>query len=92
MSSSSPPPGPDADAAFTLGLAASTVLAALGIALSAHSGSVTSLGAIVLAIVGLPAVFVVTSCLLAVWLGYDRDAVDAHRLTESIHEHTEERS
>lgn len=89
MSNSSPDPGPDADAAFTLGSAASVVLTLLGIAVLFWSGSLTFLGAVAFLVLGLPAVFVVTSCLLAVWLGYDRDAMDAFRLTESLHEQTE---
>lgn len=90
MSPSPAPPGPDADAAFSLGLATTVVLAVLAIALSVWSGSVTLSSAVLLFVLGLPAVFVVASCLLAVWLGYDRDAVDAHRLTESLHEQVDE--
>jgi len=89
MSSSSPPPGPDADAAFTLGLAASVVLAALAVALSVWSGGLTLLSASVLLVLGLPTVFVVASCLLATWLGYDRDAMDAYELADALREHNE---
>jgi hypothetical protein len=87
---SSSAPGPDADAAFTLGLVAGTVLTLLVIALSFWSGAVSPLHAIVLAVLVLPAAFVLTACLLAVWLGYDRDAVDALELTDAVQEYTEE--
>ena len=89
MASPSPPPGPDADAAFTLGIAASVVLAALAITFSVWTGDLTLPSAIVLLVLGLPTVFVVASCLLAVWLGYDRDAIDAYELADALREHTD---
>ena len=92
MRTSNPTPGPDADAAFTFGLATAVILAVLAIALAIQSGSMTLLNGVVLALVVLPAVFVVTSCVLAVWLGYDPDVVDAYRLTQSLHEQAEEES
>lgn len=90
MSPSSSAPGPDADATFRLGLAAGMVLTLLAIALSFWSGTVSSLHAIVLVVLLVPAAFVLTACLLAVWLGYDRDTADALWLTESACEYTEE--
>jgi hypothetical protein len=90
MRTSKPTPGPDADAAFTSGLATAIVLAVLAIALAVRSGSVTLLSGVVLVLVVLPAVFVVTSCVLAVWLGYDPDVVDAYELTQSLREQAEE--
>ena len=90
MSPSSSAPGPDADAAFSLGLVAGMVLTLLAIALSFWSGAMSSLHAIVLVILVLPAAFVLTACLLAVWLGYDREAVDAFELTDSVHGYPEE--
>ena len=92
MRTSNPTPGPNADAAFTFGLATAVALAALAIALAVRSGSVTILSGVVLTMAVLPAVFIVTSCVLAVWLGYDPDVVDAYRLTQSLHEQAEEES
>jgi hypothetical protein len=89
MRTSNPTPGPDADAAFTFGLATAVILAVLAIALAIQSGSMTLLNGVVLALVVLPAVFVVTSCVLAVWLGYDPDVVDAYELTQSLRERAE---
>ena len=89
MRTSNPAPGPDADAAFTFGLATAVILAVLAIALAIQSGSMTLLNGVVLALVVLPAVFVVTSCVLAVWLGYDPDVVDAYELTQSLREQAE---
>ena len=90
MRTSNPAPGPDADTAFTFGLATAVVLAVLAIALAVRSGSVTLLNGAVLAMVVLPAVFVLASCVLAGWLGYDPDVVDAYKLTQSLREQTEE--
>lgn len=87
MVSSTPSPGPDADAAFRLGSVASVVLTILVVSLSFWSGNVTLPSAITLFVLGLPAVFVVTSCLLASWLGYDKDAIDAFRRSNTLHEH-----
>ena len=89
MRTSNPTPGPNADAAFTFGLATAVILAVLAIALAIQSGSMTLLNGVVLALVVLPAVFVVTSCVLAVWLGYDPDVVDAYELTQSLRERAE---
>ena len=89
MRTSNPTPGPDADAAFTFGLATAVILAVLAIALAIQSGSMTLLNGVVLALVVLPAVFVVTSCVLAVWLGYDPDVVDAYELTQSLRKRAE---
>ena len=89
MRTSNPTPGPNADAAFTFGLATAVILAVLAIALAIQSGSMTLLNGVVLALVVLPAVFVVTSCVLAVWLGYDPDVVDAYELTQSLRKRAE---
>ena len=89
MRTSNPTPGPDADAAFTFGLATAVALAALAIVLAVRSGSVTLLSGVVLIMAVLPAVFIVTSCVLAVWLGYDPDVVDAYELTQSLRERAE---
>ncbi|WP_254537022.1 hypothetical protein [Halomarina litorea] len=69
-------PGPDADAAFRLGLAVATTGALAALALSVWAGSVTLLGATLFALFGLPVLLVVVASVLSVWLGYDKRAVD----------------
>lgn len=69
-----PRPGPDAERAFALGLAATTVGALALIGLLLWGGVLTPAGAAVASIIGVPVLVVVTSCLLGVWLGYAADS------------------
>ncbi|EMA47914.1 hypothetical protein [Halococcus saccharolyticus] len=69
-------PGPAAAEAFTLGITTAATLGLAGLWLLVWTDVLTLLGAIFVAFFGLPVLLVVVSCLLSVWLGYDKDAVD----------------
>jgi hypothetical protein len=69
-------PGPAAAEAFTLGIAIATVTALAGIGFLVLTGTITMVGAFAAIVLGLPILLVVVSCLLSVWLGYNRDAFD----------------
>ncbi len=69
-------PGPDADEAFRLGLAAAAVGALSLLAVLVWVGTVTLLGAAFVALFGLPVLLVVAACVLSVWLGYDKRPAD----------------
>jgi len=72
MSALSHRPGPDADRAFTVGLVAATVGATAALFALAWVGALEVYVAVLAAVLGLPVYVVYVSCLLAVWLGYDR--------------------
>ncbi|WP_256684380.1 hypothetical protein [Halococcus qingdaonensis] len=69
-------PGPAAAEAFTFGIAITTVTTLAGIGVLVWTGVLTVIGAVATLLLGLPALLLIVSCLLSVWLGYDRDAVD----------------
>jgi hypothetical protein len=69
-------PGPAADEAFRLGLAVTTVATVAVLAALVWIDSMTLLGAALSMVLGLPIVLFATACLLSVWLGYDKRAVD----------------
>ena len=69
-------PGPAAAEAFTLGIATATTLGLTGLWILVRTGALGLPGAVVAAALRLPVLLVVVSCVLSVWLGYDRDAVD----------------
>ncbi|EMA51226.1 hypothetical protein [Halococcus thailandensis] len=69
-------PGPAAAEAFTFGIAIATVTTLAGIGFLVWTGVLTVIGAVATLLLGLPALLLIVSCLLSVWLGYDRDAVD----------------
>ncbi|MFC6836743.1 hypothetical protein [Halomarina ordinaria] len=70
-------PGPDADAAFRLGLLATTALAFGGVGLLLITGQVDLLAAVLTFVFGLPLLLLVVACLLSIWLGYTKEPVDA---------------
>ena len=69
-------PGPDAAAAFSLGITtvATVSLASLGTLI--WLGVLAVFEAALVAVLGLPVALLVVACLLSVWLGYDKDATD----------------
>ena len=69
-------PGPAAAEAFTFGIAAATTISLVGLWVLFRTGLLTVFDVILAAVLGLPVLLVVVSCLLSVWLGYDRDASD----------------
>ncbi|WP_049899676.1 hypothetical protein [Halococcus agarilyticus] len=69
-------PGLAAAEAFTLGIATATTLALIGLWLLVRTGVLGLPGAVLAAVFGLPVLLVVVSCVLSVWLGYTKDAVD----------------
>jgi hypothetical protein len=69
-------PGPAAAEAFTLGIAIATTTALAGIGVLLWADVLTMTGALAAIALGLPVLLIVVSCLLGVWLGYDRDALD----------------
>ena len=69
-------PGPAAAEAFTFGIAIATITALAGIGLLLWFGLLTVVGAVATLLLGLPILLLVVSCLLSVWLGYDKDAFD----------------
>jgi hypothetical protein len=69
-------PGPAAAEAFTLGITIATITALAGIGFLVLTGMMTVVGALAAIVLGLPTLLVVVSCLLSVWLGYNRDAFD----------------
>jgi hypothetical protein len=69
-------PGPAAAEAFTLGIATATTTALAGLWILLWADVLTPLGVIFAVAVGLPAFLLVVSCLLGVWLGYNKDAYD----------------
>ncbi|GAA0465932.1 hypothetical protein MUK72_06370 [Halococcus dombrowskii] len=69
-------PGPAAAEAFTFGIAITTLTTLAGIGVLVWTGMMTVIGAVAALLLGLPTLLVIVSCLLSVWLGYNRDAVD----------------
>lgn len=66
-------PGPMADQAFRLGQVTTVIGTVLAIGIL-HWFEYISLQVAVMAVfLGLPILFIVTSCLLAVWLGYNQE-------------------
>ena len=76
MSSLRHSPGPAAAEAFTLGIATTVISTLAGLWMLLQFGMLTLFDAILTAVLGLPVLLVVVSCLLSVWLGYDQDAID----------------
>ena len=68
-------PSPAAAEGFTLGSTTATTLALAGLWLLVRTGVLGLPGAVFAAVFGL-AVLLVVSCVVSVWLGYDRDAID----------------
>lgn len=69
-------PGPAAEEAFGLGLVAATTAALAGLGLLLRVGLLTLPTVFLASILGVPVLLIVVSCLLGVWLGYEKDAVD----------------
>jgi hypothetical protein len=69
-------PGPAAAEAFNFGIAATTTISLAGLWMLFSVGLLTVTGVLLAVVLGLPVLLVVASCLLSVWLGYDRDAYD----------------
>lgn len=67
-------PGPDAERAFVIGLAASTLGALCMVGLLFRFGVLTPVGAFVALLAGVPVHLVVSSCVLGVWLGFADDS------------------
>lgn len=68
-------PGPAAEEAFTLGIAATATVAFASLGFLFWAGMITLFDVILTAVLGLPVLFIVVSCLLSVWLGYNKDAL-----------------
>jgi hypothetical protein len=69
-------PGPAAAEAFKLGIATATTVALAGLWLLFWTDTLTPLITIFSMIMGLPIFLLLVSCLLSVWLGYNKDAFD----------------
>lgn len=69
-------PGPAAEQAFTLGLTIAITVAVTGLGVLLWADVLTVLDLVVVSVLGLPPLFVIASCLLSVWLGYNEDAAD----------------
>jgi uncharacterized SAM-binding protein YcdF (DUF218 family) len=69
-------PGPAAAEAFTLGIATATTVALAGVWSLFSAGLWTVFDVILAIALGFPVLLIVVSCLLSVWLGYDKDALD----------------
>lgn len=69
-------PGPAAAEAFTLGIVTVTTSTLAGLWFLLSADLLTVFDVVLAVILGLPVLLVVVSCLLSVWLGYDKDASD----------------
>lgn len=69
-------PGPAAAEAFTLGIVTTTTSTLAGLWFLLIADLLTIFDVILAVVLGLPVLLVVVSCLLNVWLGYDKDAFD----------------
>jgi hypothetical protein len=69
-------PGPAAAEAFMFGIATAITISLAGFWLLLWTDMLTLFGAILAVVVGLPVLLLVVSCLLSMWLGYNRDAYD----------------
>jgi hypothetical protein len=69
-------PGPAADRAFALGLRGTVVGVLLGIGLLYLAGVLTARDAVLAVVLGAPVAIILASCVLGVWLGYSKDALD----------------
>lgn len=67
-------PGPAADHAFRLGIAAAAIVGLVGIGLLYWSGSMDSFLTGYLVVSLYPVYLVFVAVVLSVWLGYDKDA------------------
>jgi len=87
-------PGPAADRAFRLGIAAAAAVAVGGVALAAWVGAIGPLAAGVFLVVLFPVYLLVAAAALSVWLGYDRGAASLRRVAveRSTGEDAESRS
>jgi hypothetical protein len=68
-------PGPAAEEAFTLGIAAAVSISFAGLGYLFWADMLTLTGLILTTVLGLPVLLIVVSCLLSVWLGYNKDAL-----------------
>lgn len=66
-------PGPMADQAFQFGQVATVTGTVLGIGLLFWLDFISLQVALMALFLGLPVVFIIASCLLGVWLGYNRE-------------------
>ena len=65
-------PGPNADRAFTVGLWTAVLVAVGTLFALLSTGLIGPWTAALAAVLGLPVYTIYVSCLLTVWLGYDR--------------------
>jgi hypothetical protein len=70
-------PGEAAEQAFTLGLVAAMVLGVAGVVFLLWVRILTVMTAVLASVIGLPILLIIASCLLSVWLGYNRNALDS---------------
>lgn len=75
-------PGEAAEQAFTFGLAAALLVGASAIFFLWWLRILTIMTAVLASVVGLPVLLIGTSCVLSVWLGYNRSALDSAIETE----------
>jgi hypothetical protein len=68
-------PGAAAEEAFTLGIAAALTISFAGLGYLFWADMLTLPGLILTTVLGLPVLLIVVSCLLSVWLGYNKDAL-----------------
>lgn len=69
-------PGPAAAEAFTFGITTTATLCLAGLWVLFEIGVLALHAAILAAVLGVPIALLVASCLLSVWLGYNKDAID----------------
>jgi len=70
-------PGEAAEQAFTLGLIAAMVLGIVAVVFLLWVRILTVMTAVLASVIGLPILLIIASCLLSVWLGYNRSALDS---------------
>ena len=69
-------PGPAAAEAFSFGITITAIGTVAGVSLLVWAERLTTVGAVAALVFGVPVALLVASCLLSIWLGYDKDAVD----------------
>lgn len=69
-------PGPAAAEAFSLGITTTATLCLVGLWVLFEVGVLALHAAVLAAVFGVPIALLIASCLLSIWLGYNKDAVD----------------
>ena len=69
-------PGPAAAEAFALGIKTTLIGMLATVTGFVWIDVLTLTGAFAILLIGLPPVYLLAACLLSVWLGYNKDAID----------------